>query len=171
MASQIKINVDVFVSDALKEMFGHQPAPVRLSDVDVAPGPSPGPMTWQHLCLRRDGDRPLTFEGAALLERTCTGVSTNERSQQSLTLYLAADGTVYAGFAFEPGEACPAWPSYRCAPIRSPTDLAQLVNDWCPEACFIPASSPVQRSPGPSAARSAFNAMAADCLTLAVLQG
>ena len=171
MAHQIEVNVDVYVSDTLKAMFGHKPTSNPLSE-----GPAPlsrarSPVTWQDLCLRRDGDRPIMFEGAALLEWTCTGVSAEGRSQQSLTLYLAVDGTVYAGLVFEPGEACPAWPSYRCTPIRSPTDLTQLVHDWSPEACFTPAASPGQRGPGPAAARSAFNAMAADCLTFAVLQG
>jgi hypothetical protein len=176
MASDIQIDVTVHISDALKDMFGYRTDPVTVPDAIPAPRGAQRTADWQLVSLRRDGQRPLVFVGLPLLDRRCVTDSPAPRCEQALTFYMAQDGTLYARLAFEPSESCPAWPSYRGEPIHDPGDLAALLRKWQPEQCFDKAlydtDTPLtQGSAGPVAARSAFNSMAADCLTLAVLQG
>lgn len=171
MAPERKINVDVHISDTLRKMYDGAPRAPHPSAQTALPLSTSPPRDWHHLSLRRDGKPPIRFVGTLLFARSCMMQSLKGHAKQSLSIYLAIEGTVYAGLAFEPSEACPAWSSYRCARVHAPTDLAKLFRDWCPEANFFPAPLSAHCGTGPPAARSAFNAMAADWLTLSVLQG
>lgn len=176
MASDTKINVNVYISDALKDMFGCTLGPTEVSDAIVPVAPASDLVDWQALCIRRDGHRPVSFIGLQLLDRRCVDDGMIGQTEQSLTFYLAEDGTIYAGLAFEPSDTCAAWPAYRCQAIHGLGDLAHFLREWRPELCFEKAHQ-TEKMPslnllaGPLAARAAFNSMAAECLTLAVLQG
>lgn len=176
MASDIKIDVTVHVSEMLKAMFGCCNVP---EEQPVSPKNEATPdvlADWQTLLLRQDGERPMSFVGMALLQRHCVLEDIPGRIVQTLTIYLAQDRTVIASLTLVPSETCAAWPSFRCQAINSPVDLARFLEAWQPEQCFWQSTSTKasSNSPlvvGPDTARSTFNSMTADCLSPAVLQG
>ena len=180
MRSDIAINVEVTISGELRGLLAAAWGVVAERDLiaqadprSVPAGPLQEPPDWQDITLRRDGQRPLVFRGLTIVIRHCISDDLPGRGEQTLSLYLAEDRTLYAALAFMPPPTAAARPAHRCQLIRDLGEFEAFLNSWHPEMCFethrVPASHQ-HPAAGPLAVRSAFNSMAADCLCKGVLQ-
>ena len=178
MAGDPVINVDVMISDELRRLLAFGAGGARVSTVQPAatqapqqPAPEvPDTVNWDQIVLRRDGQRPLVFRGLPVLTRNC--ISARGGGEQTLALYLADDRTVYASLTFAPPQTAPARPAHHCQSIQTQSEFVRFVNGWCPEMSFEAGAAPDSHqhlAADKSAVRSAFNAMAADCLSKGVV--
>ena len=179
MGTEIAINVNVTISDELRSLLAAGRGIVAEPDAIAPPlplvpaEPVPAPVNWQDIILRRDGQRPLAFRGLPIVTRHCASDDLPGRAEQTLSLYVAEDRTVYAALAFQPPHTAPARPLHRCQIIRDQDEFEAFLNSWHPELCFEAARVPTLHqhpAAGPLAVRSAFNSMAADCLCKGMLQ-
>jgi hypothetical protein len=176
MGSDIAINVEVTISDELRrllaESWGEAPEPEPIITPDPPIDAPSIAADWQDILLRRDGQRPLAIRGLAIMTRRSLIEDPYGAAEQSLSLYLTEDRSVVAALAFEPAQTAPARPAHRCQTIRDQGDLEVFLKEWAPELCFeAPRDQTHHQYPaaGLLAVRSAFNSMAADCLSKGML--
>lgn len=191
MGTDTQVNVDVTISDELRRLLRGESPPADVAPpacrtdqpemtkdhLEEPPEPEVQPQTqvWRDIMLRRDGDRPLKFKGLRLFE--WVGMPEGHRSyaQQTLTLYLGSDKTVYACLVLEPDADAPARPAHQCRPIEDVSAFEAFLNTWQPEACFEPVfgQNPQHLSRHMtivSAVRSVYETMIAGCLSKRLLQ-
>lgn len=131
--------------------------------VPANPGPAgPG---WTRLRLRRDGQRPLIFQGMLIMEMNC-------RSQpddlMSVALYTDDAGSLFAAASCHPGLHVAALPVHRSRKVSSAGDYADFLAECRPAACLCPHPARQTEETPPIhdivlAMQSAFDRMIQDC--------
>jgi len=121
-------DVTVAVSRTLREMwFARQvpAAPPRGVDRDRDAGqPCLG-----RIRLRRDGARPLVFDGSVVVSRTCTGPALPQgRSRLALTLYRTSAGALVGAAAAEVPDRGANRPVHLAAEIAAPEHFGGLLD-------------------------------------------
>jgi len=121
-------DVTVAVSRTLRELwFARQvpDAPPRGVDRDRDSGqPCLG-----RIRLRRDGARPLIFDGSVVVSRTCTGPALPQgRSRLALTLYRTSAGAFVGAAAAEVPDGGANRPVHLAAEIAAPEHFGGLLD-------------------------------------------
>ena len=184
MGSDPAITVEVTISDELRRLLSvlaggtGQRSPEIVPEV-VGQAVASDPVwtaaaDWQEIRLRRDGQRPLTFRGLAVLTRSCLIRDPEGTAEQRLAIYLGQDGTLVASLIYEPPALASARPMHQCRPIEDSSDFELFLKGWHPEHSFETAfAADVHEqknlAAGQIAARSAFNSLAAECLSKGLL--
>ncbi|ETX29344.1 hypothetical protein [Roseivivax isoporae] len=102
-----------------------------------AAGDAPPPAV--QLTLRRDGERPLRFDGTLLwcdAQTIPVDGSPSASVQRQVELYRCAHGGVVARIVFDPSEGMAARPVFRAAEIASPEEFRQFLDRNGARDCF-----------------------------------
>ncbi len=163
--------VEVTISDGLRHLLGSTPIDRRPQRAWPRP-PSgiqnPACRTavpkWKSISLRRDGQRPLTFEGDIVVDLFCDAGTPIGVVRQTFQVFTARDGCLYASINAAPPDNLPARPVFRATQAYDPSMLIAFLRDYQPEQCFqmgqllagMPSLQTVQMA---QPMRSAFDAM------------
>ena len=110
------------------------PAPARRANPPERQPAPPAPRLHERIVLRRDGARPLVFDGLPLLGHRREDPDSG--AAFALSLYLAADGRAVAQLALHPLDPLTAQPVHGVAVIDTAADLGRLIDQFDPSAAL-----------------------------------
>lgn len=171
MGAELAIDIDVRISDELRDLLRQRRPPARPDEAPVPVVHRAAAPDWQRIVLRQDGGRPMVFRGLPLFQARRAAT---EGGEVALGLFLAEAGDLRANLAILPPEGLAARPIHRALALSEAPALARWLRDCVSEACLDPglttdAESRATHASASRALRAAFISMAADCLTQAML--
>lgn len=121
----------------------HEPA-AEADPVATDPAPLPIEGPWQTLCLRRDGARPLRFDGQALLMREATTVSGIQDAPLThrFELFLASSGGLVGSLSLTSPPEGGARPVHTVRPLDGPEHIAKLLSAHDPARGLVAWADP-----------------------------
>lgn len=99
------------------------------------PLPEAAPTHWQRIRLRRDGRRPLIFDGAPIFSASARTATGQGEAEQSIGLFYSKSGQLVAQIAVIPPADIPAWPIHRCETVADTDAFANFVDNYQPSQC------------------------------------
>lgn len=141
-------SIEITVTNGLRHLLAHS-GYVRRSGrntrhpkVDTPrPAPIPGNHAWRAISLRRDGTRPIRFQGARLLKLVGDVETPLGTARQRLALFIARDQGLFASLVVHPPNGASGRPTYDAAAISDPAAMLVFLRAYQPRRCFHPVAS------------------------------
>ena len=111
-------------TEAEEESVQTPPDSTCLSNLDAMP------TVGDVYLLRRDGARPIRFEGQVLLDISHVWTLPGGAFDHRVVLYLGAEGSLCASLHLEPRNPETARPSFRCTEIHDGSAFETFARHW-----------------------------------------